>query len=73
MDSQESSALLSLPEVERLTGLRKSAIYLRVARGDFPAPLVISSRCSRWHAHEIQAWVEALPRKGAAQEAATAA
>lgn len=54
--------LLSLAEVERLTGLRSSALYLRVQRNEFPAPLRISSRCSRWRESEVIAWIESLPR-----------
>lgn len=54
--------LLSLREIEHVTGLRSSAIYLRVARGEFPQPLRISSRCSRWKESEVMAWVAALPR-----------
>ena len=57
-----SERLLSLREVERLTGLRSSAIYLRVSRGEFPQPLRISSRCSRWKESEVAEWIAALPR-----------
>ncbi len=54
--------LLPLAEVERLSGLRSSALYLRVARGEFPAPLRVSARCSRWRESEVLAWIAALPR-----------
>ena len=54
--------LLSLPEVERLVGLRSSALYARIERGTFPAPLRVSSRCSRWRETEILGWIAALPR-----------
>jgi prophage regulatory protein len=64
MDTENTRAprLLRLPDVERLTSLRRSAIYLRVARGDFPEPLRISDRCSVWKEAEILAWIESLPR-----------
>ncbi|MDA8349703.1 MAG: AlpA family phage regulatory protein [Pseudomonadota bacterium] len=54
--------LIPLGDVERLTGLRSSALYLRVARGEFPTPLRVSARCSRWRESEVIAWVAALPR-----------
>ena len=57
-----SERLLSLREVEHLTGLRSSAIYARVSRGEFPQPLRVSSRCSRWKESEVLAWVAGLPR-----------
>ena len=57
-----SERLLSLREVEHVTGLRSSAIYLRVSRGEFPAPLRVSARCSRWRESEVLAWIAALPR-----------
>ena len=61
-EASPTDRLLSLAEVERLTGLRSSALYLRCARGEFPQPLRISSRCSRWRESEVTAWVAALPR-----------
>ena len=54
--------LLRLPEVERLTALRRSAIYARIAQGKFPPPLRISDRCSVWREDEIRDWINALPR-----------
>ncbi|MHB1870214.1 MAG: helix-turn-helix transcriptional regulator [Steroidobacteraceae bacterium] len=61
-ESNTADRLLALPEVERLTGLRSSALYLRCQRGEFPQPLRISSRCSRWRESEVIAWIAALPR-----------
>ena len=48
---------VDLAEVERRTGLRKSAIYARIGRGTFPRPVSISRRASRWVASEIDAWL----------------
>ncbi len=52
-------ALLPISVVEELIGLRKSAIYRRVACGDFPEPMRLSSKCSRWRAGDVAAWLEA--------------
>ena len=56
------SRKIRLPEVERVTGLRRSAIYKRIAAGEFPQPLRLSSRCSVWCENEIRTWIEAIPR-----------
>ncbi len=57
-----NSCLIRLPEVERLTALRRSAIYARIAAGKFPPPLKISKCCSAWREDEVRAWISALPR-----------
>lgn len=54
--------LLRLPDVERLTSLRRAAIYHKMAHGAFPQAIRISSRCTVWRESDIVAWIEALPR-----------
>jgi prophage regulatory protein len=49
--------LIKLPEVVRLTGVPKSSVYWRVARGEFPRPLKIGERASAWNSDEIEAWI----------------
>jgi prophage regulatory protein len=53
-------ALLRLPEVSRLTGLSRSALYARIARGEFPAPVKLGPRASRWRLSAIQLWMDGL-------------
>lgn len=50
-------SLLRLPDVRRRTGLSRSTIYSLAARGDFPAPIRISTRVSGWLALEVDAWI----------------
>jgi prophage regulatory protein len=50
--------LLRLPEVKLLVGLSRSTLYLKIARGEFPAPIKLGGRAVAWIAHEIQDWVE---------------
>lgn len=60
--------LLRLPDVEAITGLRKSAIYQAMKEGRFPPNLKLSTRCAAWSESEIQAWIAAkirAPRRGA--------
>ena len=49
--------LISLKEVSDLVGLKKSAIYERVSFGEFPKPVKLSQRCSRWSLVEVQKWI----------------
>ena len=55
------SRILRLPEVKRLVGLGRSAIYERIGRGEFPRPVRLGPRSVGWHAAEIEAWIAALP------------
>jgi prophage regulatory protein len=57
------SPLLRRPEVERLTGLRKTAIYEQMAAGTFPQPRRISVRCVAWVAAEVEEWIAARPTR----------
>lgn len=60
-----SERLLPRSEVERLVGLRRSAIYDRMAAGTFPAPVQEpGTRNVRWLASEVEAWTEAAYRRG---------
>jgi prophage regulatory protein len=49
--------LLRLPDVEKLVGLRKSAIYAGVKAKTFPAPVILGSRAVAWPESAIQAWI----------------
>lgn len=64
--TQIEDALLKLQTVRDMTGLSTSSIYRRMAF-DFPQPVRLSSRCSRWRAGDVTAWL----RKQAAQAKAT--
>lgn len=51
--------LLPIAEVSARVGLGKSAIYDRISRGEFPAPVSLGAT-SRWVESEVEAWIEAL-------------
>lgn len=63
-----TDSLLPRSEVERRVGLRRSAIYDRMAAGTFPLPIQEpGTRYVRWLESEIDAYVEAAkswPRGG---------
>lgn len=52
-----SDRLIKLPDVERLTGLRRSAIYERIQRGAFPRSVKVGKRSATWSEAAIQAWI----------------
>jgi prophage regulatory protein len=51
---------LRLPEVEAVTGLKKSTIYLLMKRGggDFPRCVQITSRCVAWNEAAVFQWIQ---------------
>ncbi|MGB0467075.1 MAG: helix-turn-helix transcriptional regulator [Pontibacterium sp.] len=57
--------LLSMPQVEEITGFKKSYIFRERAAGRFPEPLRIGSSV-RWKASDVSAWIEAFSKSTAA-------
>ncbi len=53
-----SNRLLRFPAVSERVGLRRSAIYLGIKAGTFPAPVSIGKRAVAWRESDIQAWIE---------------
>lgn len=54
--------LLRLPAVKARTGLSRSSIYLRIKRGNFPAPFALGARSVGWLESEVVAWIADRPR-----------
>ncbi len=52
--------LIRRPEVEQLTGYRRSSIYARINQGMFPPPITIGARSVAWIADEVQQVTGAL-------------
>ena len=51
--------LLSRSEVEKIVGLKKSAIYERLAADNFPQPVRFrDTRRVRWWRSKIEQWLE---------------
>jgi prophage regulatory protein len=49
--------VLRLPEVEVVTGKRRSGIYEAIEAGAFPAPIALGERAVGWLQSEIEAWL----------------
>ena len=52
--------LLTLREVEEITGVSKSKIYRDKRIGLFPQPLRLGKNCVRWRTDEIVDWISNL-------------
>ena len=50
--------LIRLPAVEVKTGLKHSAIYLKMAEGTFPRPVPLGPKAVAWVEAEIDAWID---------------
>jgi prophage regulatory protein len=48
--------VLRLSELFRPTGLKRSAIYAKIAEGTFPKPIPLGPRAVGWLESEIAAW-----------------
>jgi prophage regulatory protein len=64
---RESDRLLRLPEVQHLTGLRRSAIYEQMQRGIFPRSIKAGPRAATWSEAAVQAWISKRIDAGAAR------
>ncbi len=55
--SLHAGRLLRLPEVMARVGLKRSAIYQRMADGRFPRSRSLGPKCSVWVESEIDEWI----------------
>jgi prophage regulatory protein len=56
---QIADALLKIKTVTAVTGLSESSIRRKVNAGQFPQPVKDGSRCTRWVASGVSAWLHA--------------
>ena len=57
------ASILRLPEVIKITGLSRSAIYDQIAAGRFPKQIKLTSRSSGWVESEVSSWLDSLIAK----------
>lgn len=55
--AQIDEALLTIKTVSAITALSSPTIYRRLATGDFPKPIRLSTRCTRWRAGDVRDWL----------------
>lgn len=56
-DGGDEDRLLRLPEVLRLTGMCRSALYDQMAQGHFPGSIKIGQRATSWSAKAVRNWI----------------
>lgn len=52
-------ALLKIQTVATVTALSASSIFRKTAAGEFPEPVRLGQRCTRWRAADVRAWLAA--------------
>jgi prophage regulatory protein len=58
MAAQPIPVLIPRRRVSQMVGLERSALYERIKRGEFPAPVTIGSSAVRWIEAEVVTWVQ---------------
>ena len=52
-------ALLKIQTVATVTALSASSIFRKTKAGEFPKPVKLGARCTRWRAADVRAWLAA--------------
>ena len=53
--------MLRREEVQKRTGLSRSAIYRLMREADFPLPHRVGQRAVRWRESDLEAWLASRP------------
>ena len=59
MSESPTTRVLRRPEVQRRTGLGRTAIYVLMAEGKFPPPIRLTAKAVGWLEAEVAAWIAA--------------
>ena len=51
-------------KVKERTGLSGATIYRKIARGEFPRPVILGPNSRGWFSNEIDDWLASRPRAG---------
>lgn len=55
--------LIRLKELTGIVGYKRSAIYKKIAIGEFPKPVALGLRAVAWKSTDIDQWVASRPVK----------
>ena len=58
--------LLTVREVAKIVGIGIPTVWKWTAAHEFPAPLRLSTKATRWRSDEIAEWIESRPRSASA-------
>ena len=50
--------ILTINEVMKITGIKRSSLYLFIRDNGFPAPKKLGSRMARWSKKEVLLWMK---------------
>ena len=51
-------SILRLPDVMRVTGLKRSSLYSAIKRNEFPKQVSLGARSVGWISMEVDAWMD---------------
>lgn|GEM_PF-1417799 len=70
-ENDNTRRLIKIREVEKMVGLKKSALYKYVASGDFPPQIRIGPRSVAWEKDAVDRWISQRLNYGAEGESRT--
>ena len=56
-NTPSTPTLLRRPTVQQRTGLARSTLYQLIARGQFPKPILITSKAVAWPSDLVDKWI----------------
>lgn len=59
--TERQGRLLRRREVEAVTGLPRSTLYLKIAEGEFPRPVRLGKRAVAWREADVLDWIAQRP------------
>lgn len=63
-EASNSLKIIRLPAVQNRTGLSRSAIYLKISKGEFPSSISLGVRAVGWLEEDISNWIRKQIQKG---------
>lgn len=66
--AEQSRRFLRLPDVKRIVGYGRTAIYQKIKLGEFPRPYPLGARAVAWLSDEIESWVESRIKAAGVQK-----
>ena len=61
--TRDSARLILKPELLQRVGLSYTTIYNLMRKGRFPRSVTLTDDRVAWHEHEVNEWVQTLPRQ----------
>lgn len=58
-NNQQKPKLLRRPAVEEMTGLKRSTIYAKMDKDEFPKPIKLGERMVAWLESDVIDWINA--------------